>query len=53
MFLQTFVNQETCTNPNSLDDNELKAALQLRGKSTSGARQTLINRYLESETSTV
>ena len=43
------MNQQTCINPEMMDVVELKQALVTRGRSSSGARQTLINRYLSSD----
>ncbi|KAK2165104.1 hypothetical protein NP493_1383g00012 [Ridgeia piscesae] len=42
-------NHQSCINPETMDVAGLKQALVTRGQATSGARQTLINRYLSSD----
>ena len=49
-FLQTLLNQQGCNNPETMDDTQLKQGLHVRGLSVTGARTTLIERYLKSDT---
>jgi len=46
---QAMTNHQSCVSPETMDDGELKRALVMRGLSTNGARQTLIDRYLKSD----
>ena len=49
--LQSLTNTRSCAHPATMDNNELKDALEKRGKSTEGSRRTKIERYLKIETS--
>ena len=48
---QSLTNREVCSRPDAMDDEELKTALIMRGKSDVGARRTLEERYLQTEPS--
>ena len=41
--------QQSCNNPETMDDAELKQALVTRSLSVVGARQVLVNRFLKSD----
>ena len=42
---------QRCVSPEMMDDAQLKQALFARGKSINGSRETLVYRYLKSDTS--
>nr|XP_006817933.1 PREDICTED: uncharacterized protein LOC100377080 [Saccoglossus kowalevskii] len=47
--LQNAINTAGCQRPESMDIKELRNGLQLKKKSTTGSRDELVKRYLESE----
>ncbi|XP_070572594.1 uncharacterized protein [Ptychodera flava] len=47
--LKSAINNDECKRPESMDIKELRSALKLRGKPTTGSKDALIERYLETE----